>query len=134
MSISIERCRDAELIVTLHQDLLPSDEIPEWDAAWVAWEEDRAVGFATAKLADAGTAMFLQRSGVRPVARGQGLQRRLIRVRERWARARGIRRSVTYTTYENHPSITNLIRSGYRFYTPDWKWAGDSHYFWRRLV
>lgn len=135
MAVQIRRTYDDELIDSLHERIFPSDEAPrQWDAAWIAYEDDSPVGFATVKVADEGSSAFLQRAGVSSSARGAGLQRRLIRVREQWARRQGIKAMLTYTTYENHASISNLLKSGYRFYTPAWHWAGpDVHYYQKRL-
>lgn len=74
--------------------------------------------------------MFLSRAGVFPWLSGRGLQRRMIRTRIKWAKKIGARYVVTYTTYDNHLSICNLIKCGFRFYVPEWKWAGPGvHYF-----
>lgn len=77
---------------------------------------------------------FLCRAGVMPHARGNGLQRRMIRARERFARTQGWTRLVTYTHFTNTSSANNLIACGYRLYTPDAAWGGSSAlYFWRDL-
>jgi hypothetical protein len=58
----------------------------------------------------------------------------MIDVRVRWARTfDDCQHVITYTTYENHPSITNLIKSGFRFYTPHYRYAGAVHYFQKVL-
>jgi GNAT superfamily N-acetyltransferase len=77
-------------------------------------------------------AVFLERAGVLPIAKGLGLQRRMVRVRERWAQEVGASCCLTYAIYSNYPSIINLLRCGYRFYRPQTKWGADrSHYFRR---
>lgn len=57
----------------------------------------------------------------------------MINARVQWAREIGAESCVTYTRYDNHPSIVNLLRCGFKFYVPDYKWAGDVHYFRRDL-
>lgn len=60
---------------------------------------------------------FLMRSGVLPEHRGHGLQLRLIRVRERWARRCGYKGLVSYTV-ENPQSANNIIKAGLLTYEP----------------
>jgi GNAT superfamily N-acetyltransferase len=45
--------------------------------------------------------------------RGRGLQRKLIEVRERWAKRNGYRRLIAVTTYDNIYSANNFIRRGW---------------------
>jgi hypothetical protein len=77
-----------------------------------------------------GNRVFMCRAGVRAWARGNALQRRLLRVREAKARQLGMERSVTYTTRWNIPSGNNLIRAGYRVYWPADDWGGSSAVYW----
>ncbi len=53
--------------------------------------------------------------GVVSYAAGKGLQRKLLKVREKYAKRYGCASVVTYTARDNYASITNLIRAGYRF-------------------
>ena len=75
------------------------------------------VGYAGAELTNDGQYMFLSRAGVVPLARGHGLQVRLIRARERWARAHGCSHAWTYTHWANTRSQASLARQGYTPYT-----------------
>lgn len=77
---------------------------------------------------------FLCRAGVLPTARGNGLQRRLIKVRVSMARRIALKEVITYTSRENYRSAANLLRSGFRFYRPSQEW-GVPHalYFHREL-
>ncbi len=61
---------------------------------------------------------FLNRAGVVRQYRGLGLQLRMIRLRERRARAEGYVRLLTYTVAGNVPSANNLIKAGYRQWVP----------------
>lgn len=73
---------------------------------------------------------FLCRSGVHPDWRGKGIQKRLIRVRQRFCRKNGIRRIVTYTSPNNLASANSLISCGYKLYRPDYEFGlPDSLYF-----
>jgi GNAT superfamily N-acetyltransferase len=73
------------------------------------------------------------RAGVAPGFRGMGLQQRLIRIRERWAKRNGATYCVTDTHPDNVGSMRNLLRCGYLPYLPEHKWAGDSIYLSRKL-
>jgi ribosomal protein S18 acetylase RimI-like enzyme len=75
------------------------------------------VGYAVLK-AD-GQRAVLDRVGIMPNARGNGLQSRLIAVREQKAAAMGYKVIYTYTTPNNPYSMNNLIWSGYVTYNPD---------------
>jgi GNAT superfamily N-acetyltransferase len=135
--VRIKRTRDLELMQRLHADLFPIDDFPtsEDTVWWVALGPSGApCGFAAARLCDDDTSVFLERAGVCPQARGQGLQRRLIRARERWAKAQGAAWSVTYTSPTNPASANSLIGAGYRLYRPSFYWGcKDSLYFRRQL-
>lgn len=58
------------------------------------------------------------RVGVLPEARGHGLQRRLLRARERYAKSNGYKGCLTYTANWNTPSLLNILQSGYTIYDP----------------
>jgi len=81
--------------------------------------------------ADRGAAYF-DRAGVAPWARGRGLQRQLIRARERWCRGRSVRVGITYTVPTNCASSNNLIRCGWRLYRPENAWGGREALYWKR--
>lgn len=61
-------------------------------------------------------ALYIERVGVCPSSRGRGLQLRLMRVAERYARAQGIRRMVSYTRSDNIHSANNFIRADWRLW------------------
>ena len=139
MSVKLYRCDDAEKLRAIHTLCLPGDEWPglcSRSAAWVAEDSSGSpVGMCMARLTDSGKSAFLERAAVFRSHSGGGIQRRMIRVRERWARAEGAEYAITYTLFSNWPSITNLIKCGYRFYNPSWRWAGKMvHYFIKGLT
>ncbi len=84
------------------------------------------VGYAGLEITDGGKYAFLSRAGVVPLARGQGIQRKLIRVRERYARAHGCTHCYTYVVWYNTASMTSLVRAGYHPYT--WEREGDGRF------
>lgn len=72
-----------------------------------------AVAFALAYLS-ATDELVLGSAGVLKAARGRGIQRELIRARVRWGWRRGASRATSYCTADNQPSLTNLMRCGFR--------------------
>jgi GNAT superfamily N-acetyltransferase len=124
----------AALLQYLQLAILPYDlpkEIADgrW---WVAYDGDHAVAFAalhpSSQWSDAG---YLSRAGVLPAYRGQGLQRRLLRVRERAARRHGWNWLVTDTKL-NPASANNLIACGYRQFEPSKPWADPEATYWKK--
>lgn len=135
MSISLRRTDDLTTVTALHMLTFPGDEFDLKGQLWLAHDESGTpVGFCAARKLKGENAVFLNRAGVLPCANGQRLQRRMILARLKWAKQIGAKHVITYVLYHNHASIVNLIKSGFRFYEPDYKWAGrDVHYFTRSL-
>ena len=73
---------------------------------------------------------YLCRSGVLPSHRGYGVQKRLIRVRVRQARALGWKWLIT-DTYQNPASANSLISTGFKMYEPSKPWGADGTLYWR---
>lgn len=108
----------------------PTTDHGHW---WVGYDGDEPVCFAglwpsTNWPDEAG---YLARAGVLPLYRGHGLQRRMILVRERKARALGWKFIVT-DTCENPHSSNNLIRLGYKMFLPPKLWGPDGSSYWRK--
>jgi GNAT superfamily N-acetyltransferase len=124
------------LLHLLHKDAfgnsaaLPDTNEGHW---WLAYDSDsKPVAFAGLTKAYAATpAGYLKRSGVLRAHRGNGLQQRLIRVREQQARKNGWRVMLTDTT-KNIPSANSLIREGYQLFLPAHPWAWDYSLYWRK--
>ena len=76
---------------------------------------------------------YLKRAGVLKAYRGQGLQRKLITVRERKARKLGLTLMLTDTT-DNPPSANSLIRAGYKIFEPAYRWAFKHSIHWRKAL
>lgn len=76
---------------------------------------------------------YFHTAGVRHSARGNGLQKRLIRARLRLAKRLGYTWAVTYTFPDNPASSASLIACGFRPYWPGRPWAGRQCY-WRRRI
>jgi GNAT superfamily N-acetyltransferase len=84
------------------------------------------VAFAAAYITEDG-AVCLATCGVLPGYRGRGLQRKLVRTVHAWGRKRGVTRASTYTAADNWPSLSALMRCGYRVvgYRHDEAASGD---------
>lgn len=102
---------------------------------WIAKEIDESVGYAKvagyagARIVDG--EIYLERAAVCKWARGQGLQKKLIRARLRYGRAQRCTHAVTYTI-NNPASANSLISCGFRAYTPAYPWVdGDDVSYWR---
>jgi GNAT superfamily N-acetyltransferase len=73
---------------------------------------------------------YLCRAGVLPSYRGQGLQKKLIRVRVRQAKALGWNWLVT-DTYNNPASSNSLISCGFKLFEPSKPWGAKGTLYWR---
>jgi GNAT superfamily N-acetyltransferase len=105
-------------------------------AVWfLAFEGRTPIGFASVTPVHGEPGVwFLSRAGVLKGWRGRGLQKRLIRVREKYVRSRGGHTMLTYVHPQNMASANNLIAEGYRLYDPQWKWGLKSAlYFYKKL-
>lgn len=133
----IKRTEDLRTCKALHTLLFPADEFEVRGVAfWLAKDDDgEPAGFCSAKpsIID-DNAAFLSRAGVLPHARGQGLQRRMIRTRLKWARAEGFSRAITYTHISNIPSARNLIACGFTVYAPDYPFAGEDMIYFEKSL
>lgn len=138
MDYSIKRVElNAEMtsrLYKLDRVIFPNDDPIGFDGTrwWVAEDEDgQIVAYAGLqhKYGDRG---FLCRAGVLKAHRGNGLQRRLLRARERGARSIDMSRLITYTDKENIYSSNNLIMCGYKLYRPAEEWGCTGALYWYR--
>lgn len=117
------------MILDLDAQVFPGEEPPDigpHTAWWVAYtDKGRPVAYAGAMYWAPDRAVYLHRAGVLPDTRGRGLQRRLIRARERWGKGRGATCAYTYTAHHNTASANNLIACGYRLWIPT-TWGGST--------
>lgn len=120
------KARDLETIRYAHTvifaDTAPMPDLYE-GAWWLVYDGAVIAGFCgVTPCVEIPGAAYLCRAGVMPAHRGRGLQLRMIRVRESWARKNGFPRVVTETT-DNVPSANNLIRAGYTLFNPPEPWS-----------
>lgn len=128
----------AEDILTIFGICMPNDEQPDIAVGhwWLAYDPaGLPVAYAglyqSRRYSNVG---YLCSAGVLPDARGHGLQRRLVAVRERKARANGWGWMVTDTVPSNPASSNTLIRCGYRTYVPERPWRVTGAIFWRKTL
>lgn len=138
--ISIRRARpsDRATLLALQRAILPSDAPIDPDGPdvfWLVLSDSTPVAFASIRCYASTSEAYLSRAGVLPSARGQGLQRRLINVRVRYARSLGIKIVITDTSRDNVQSSNSLIASGFKLFNPAKPWAfRDGLYWFRRLT
>lgn len=124
----------AALLQYLQLTILPRDTPlnPGEGYWWVAYDGELPVAFAamqqSVRWCDAG---YLSRAGVLYSHRGQGIQKRLLVVRERKARAIGWRWLIT-DTHLNPASGNSLIARGFRLFNPSNPWGFDDALYWRK--
>lgn len=125
-----------ELLLRLQTQYMPHDapaniRIGWW---WVMWDEATPIGFAGMHPSKAWLdTVYLCRCAVAPRARGMGLQKRLIRVREKKARQLGMQWMVT-ETWRNPASANSLIACGFKMFLPHRPWASNESTYWRKRL
>lgn len=111
-----------------YDDLYPKGDAQDW---WVARDDHGVpVAFAGSVFWDEDNCIYLCRAGVIERARGNGLQRRLIRVRCNHGRKLGCEGAYTYTALHNTQSANNLIACGFKLWEPDWYFGGQNRAYW----
>jgi GNAT superfamily N-acetyltransferase len=99
---------------------------------WVALDSLKApVGFGGVKPSSSSYYGYLCRSGVAPGHRGAGIQKKLIKARIRFAKARGWIGLITDTSYDNYASANSLISCGFKLFKPTTPWAFSNSNYWR---
>jgi GNAT superfamily N-acetyltransferase len=127
---------NAELLIRLQKECLPYDKIYDvsYGTWWVAYQDHRAIAFAglvpSSRWLDTG---YLCRSGVIAKSRGRGVQKRLIRVRQTYAKKMGWAWLIT-DTYHNPPSSNSLISCGFRLFEPSAPWGARGTLYWRKKL
>jgi GNAT superfamily N-acetyltransferase len=138
MTIRIRRVADYRAAAAMDLLLFPGDDPiddPDSHIWFVGFEAGKPVCYASLKLLPNESSAFLSRCGVLRSHRGQGLQKRLLRARERAAKAEGCTgHLITYTVPENAPSINSLTSCGFKAYIPPYNWAGDDVVYFRKKL
>lgn len=124
--INVRKTKNAKFIMKLNKQIFPDDplEINTGSHMWLLNMNDVPAGFATMRgLQYDPDTVYFDRAGLKPIARGHGLHRRLINVRLRYASRLGFRRAITYCLDDNLASGNNLIKCGFQLYEPQYRWA-----------
>lgn len=107
-----------------------TDEELEGGYWWLAYYKGRPVAFAgmvpSKQWYNVG---YFKRAGVLPKHRGNGLQIRLMRVRERKAKRFGWSHLISECT-ETAYSANNFIKAGFKIYQPRHPWAFKNSIYW----
>jgi len=117
----------------LQKKCLPYDKIYDTTAGywWIAIKNGVDIGFAglvhSSRWSDC---CNLVRAGVVRDHRGQGLQKKFIRVRIRQAKALKMNWVIT-STYDNPASANSLIACGFKMFDPTKPWMAAHTSYWR---
>ena len=123
----------SEDIYHLQAECFPTDtpclaDVGYW---WLAYDDDKPVAFGllspSRRWKNCG---FLARAGVLKSYRGQGLQKRLIKGRVKYAKALGWTHVFTDTT-DNVYSSNNLVACGFKMYKPSTPWSFKNALYFR---
>lgn len=136
MKFNIIKSENEALIKSLHSDVFEFDSFCENsdNQYWVIRTENKfPAGFCIlTKLSD--DIAFLSRSGVLKKYRGNKLQKRMIRTREKYARKMGFKSVITYTKIHNIKSSVSLQKSGYMMYKPEYEYADKDCIYWIKVL
>lgn len=126
-----------DAVERMHKLSMPKDHFDNEPGSvhWLIKLKDgtlKQVGFASLRPVYGENAVFLSAAGVIKEMRGHGLQRKLIHVRCRWARAHGFKWALTYTMKDNYFSYRNLQKCGFELYPPDNHYRGRNVLYWRK--
>lgn len=125
------------LLRQLHEDTFgDSADVPEFYGYWwIVYDDTAPVGFAgLVQSTLAPNVGYLKRSGVLPSHRGQGLQMRLLKAREAYARRLGWASVISDTAFHNIHSSNNLIKAGYSMFEPPKRWAFAHGLYWIKEI
>jgi len=137
-NITIRKTQDFFTILSLNEQIFSESEsidVSNNIFGWIARDgaNKKSIGFCTATNIGSGI-LYLSRSGLLSGYRGRGLQRRFVRIRERFARQNKFQTVITYVHPENHSSFVTLIKMGYEIYDPEYDYVGDEFIYLRKNV
>ena len=130
----VDPIKKRKLLSSMHKACFPEypmiEPIGDW---WLVKADSRPAAFCvlwqSIKIDHAG---YLARAGVLEKYRGHGLQKRMIRLREREARRRHWKVLVSDSNRGNVASGNSLISCGYRMWNPPVAWGNENSIYWRR--
>lgn len=108
-----------------------NDEFKDNRDWWVMISGNKIVGYCGCGFTE-GICLFV-RAWVHKDYRGQGLQKKMIKLRIKSAYDCHV--VVTYTTNDNYPSANSLISQGFKLFSPEYAYAGrEMLYFQKELA
>jgi N-acetylglutamate synthase-like GNAT family acetyltransferase len=130
--VKIERTRNYDTVREMNRMFFPEAPLEDIEGSdwWLVRNDAKQVVAYAGLYVALKEEAWLSRVGVLPVARGGGLQSRLIRAREARARKLGYGKVFTYTDPGNHRSNKNLAANGYVPYKVD---EDGWLYWWHEL-
>lgn len=133
--IRIKQSKNYDLIKKINKDIMPQDELvcDEHTTAWICYVDGEIAGFCTLRSLSHGIVYF-DRGGVYPKYQGKGIHSRLVSVRERFSKASGASKMITYTLKDNYASMFTLVRAGFKLYKPEYPWVGTEVCYFIKLV
>jgi GNAT superfamily N-acetyltransferase len=120
------------MLLWLQLSTLPADPLVESGVGywWVAYEGCLPIAFlGVLPLESCPKTGYVSRVGVMPDFRGHGLQKRLLAVCERKAKAIGWEQLIS-STYRNPPSANSFVARKYRTYEPQVRWGAEDTIYW----
>lgn len=127
---------EADLLIEMQKITMPADELLKPEDAlqwWIAYDRDIPIAYAAlSKSKQVPNRGYLSAAGVLPGYRGLGIQKRLIRVRQAYARRNGMTCLVTDTVTSNPASSNSLIACGFKAFYPPHPWKIGQACYWRK--
>ena len=127
-------------LIFLQKLSLPADDpvtpSEEPEGEWFLMYENKiliAFGLITPSRQWLDTA-YLSRCCVHPDNRGLGIQKSLIRRRERFSRKKGYTWIITDTSTDNPASSNSLIRCKYKIIYPSSPWGNENSIYWAKRL
>jgi GNAT superfamily N-acetyltransferase len=132
-NISICKTKKLDHVLNLNALIFPEDDLNVGDNTfhWIATDKRSKEPIGFCSVTDFGEGiLFLSRAGLLPEYRGRNIQRKFIRLRERFARSNGYKKIITYTLKDNYQSMNSLFISGYKIYTPEFQYVGPGYMYY----
>lgn len=142
MNVVIRRVDNTDPAVQLalrdmDRECLPTDfPVDTSDGVWwVAWKKNIPIAYASLKQSNQGADIaYYSRAGVIPAFRGRGIQKKMLRVLLKYAKAEGWARVISDTSKDNVASSNSLITCGFKLYRPATPWSFDSALYWYKAL
>lgn len=129
-----KRSKYNEIIQEIEQICFGHLLCEETDDFWIVWKDKTPVGYCANRYYIEPNVCFLCGAGVLPEARGFGLQKRAIFIREKEAKKLGYKRTISYTLKDNIYSANNLIKCGYLLYIPPTYYGSANSLYFQKFL